>query len=112
MPPYLSQNPIPGDLPVELTAIIRTPAYRSRDEEAKALMMKQVLFKDGFSACSLNMAHPNFFVGVRTFSKGDSDKKVYTPVPLVENAFASDEARKSYGFVPEDAPFMVTVTRT
>ena len=57
------------------------------------------------------MACPNFFVGVRTFSKGDLDKKVYTPVPLVENAFVSDEARKSYGFVPEDSPFVVTVTR-
>ena len=31
-------------------AIPRTPAYRSRDEEAKALMMKQVSFTDGSSA--------------------------------------------------------------
>ena len=94
----------------------RTPAYRSRDEEAKALMMKQVSFRDGTSASTVNLAFPDFFVGVRTFSKGsasqgDPDKKVHTPAPLVENPFASVEARNSYGYVSEDAPFVVTVTR-
>ena len=37
-------------------AIPRTPAYRSRDEEAKALMMKQVSFTDGSSASTVNLA--------------------------------------------------------
>ena len=98
-------------------AIPRTPAYRSRDEEAKALMMKQVSFTDGSSASTVNLAFPEFFIGVKTFSKGsgsqtgDPDKLVHTPAPLVENPFASVEARDSYGYASGDAPFVVAVTR-
>ena len=45
-----------GDMPPKKpsgAAIPRTPAYRSRDEEAKALMMKQVSFTDGSSASTV-----------------------------------------------------------